>query len=247
MQIGRLRAAVIHLGASFIVACGVLMVIFFVWYPTPYFDALDGKGLVVIILAVDVVIGPLLTLVVYHPGKKSLKFDMAVIIVFQLTALSYGLWVSHASRVAYLVYSQDSFDLVKANEVDPDSARKSSFSEFKTLPWRGPVLAAARMPDDVSKRTALAFGTLAGRDLANFPEFYIPYVQALPEMRSHALDRIRLAKTRPELAQQISKFEQNRRVRVFVLPINVRPGLLMTALIDQENGALLETIPQAPY
>ena len=63
---------------------------FWVWYPTPYF-AIDGGWQVLRILAgVDVVLGPLLTFIVFKIGKPSLKFDMSCIILMQIGALIYG-------------------------------------------------------------------------------------------------------------------------------------------------------------
>lgn len=41
--------------------------------------------------AVDLVMGPLLTLVEFKPGKKSLKFDLTAIALLQAGALLYGL------------------------------------------------------------------------------------------------------------------------------------------------------------
>ena len=50
-----------------------------VWYPQPYFAAMGGATLILLLIGVDVVIGPLITLIVFDPKKKSLRFDLAVI------------------------------------------------------------------------------------------------------------------------------------------------------------------------
>ena len=46
--------------------------------------------LILLMIGVDVVIGPLLTLIVFDPKKKHLKFDLVVIAALQLAALAYG-------------------------------------------------------------------------------------------------------------------------------------------------------------
>jgi hypothetical protein len=38
----------------------------------------------------DLALGPLLTLIVFEPGKPSLKFDLSCIVLLQLGALLYG-------------------------------------------------------------------------------------------------------------------------------------------------------------
>jgi len=50
-----------------------------VWYPPPLFQLLGGFELLLLIVAVDIALGPLLTLVVFKSGKKRLKFDLSVI------------------------------------------------------------------------------------------------------------------------------------------------------------------------
>ena len=44
------------------------------------------------LLAIDVILGPVLGFIVFKEGKKTLKMDLAIIIVLQLSALSYGLF-----------------------------------------------------------------------------------------------------------------------------------------------------------
>jgi hypothetical protein len=64
------------------------MLMLAVWYPQHYFAAMGGTTLILLLIGVDVVIGPLITLIVFDPKKKSLRFDLAVIAVLQLGALS---------------------------------------------------------------------------------------------------------------------------------------------------------------
>ena len=58
----KLRAFAIHLTASAIVVLAFLGVMFFVWYPTPYFETDGGWTVLRILAGVHVVLGPLLTL-----------------------------------------------------------------------------------------------------------------------------------------------------------------------------------------
>lgn len=86
------NAFLIHLGASFLVFIILVLMIVYVWYPAPYFDASYRMKWITVIAFVDLVIGPGLTLIVFKPGKPSLKFDMSVILILQISALSWGVF-----------------------------------------------------------------------------------------------------------------------------------------------------------
>ena len=87
----RYQAFGAHLLISTVIACAILYIIFFHWYPAPLFKAGGAHGLT-LLLSVDMVLGPLLTLIIFNPTKASLKFDLTCIGIFQLACLSVGLW-----------------------------------------------------------------------------------------------------------------------------------------------------------
>ena len=98
------RAFAIHLIASAAVILAFFCVMFFVWYPAPYFETDGGWKVLRILAGVDVVLGPLLTLIVFKPGKPSLKFDMSCIVLAQLSALIYGGTIIYQQRPAFVVF-----------------------------------------------------------------------------------------------------------------------------------------------
>lgn len=65
---------------------------------------------------IPVVLGPLITLVIFKQGKPGLKFDLRVIAVLQIVALSYGLYMIDQHR-PMLVGTQLSGDVDERNEV----------------------------------------------------------------------------------------------------------------------------------
>ena len=83
----RWKASGIHLVISIAIAVAAVAAMLGVMYPWEYFQASGGFKLLTILLSVDVVIGPLLTLLVFKSGKPSLKFDLTVIALLQLAAL----------------------------------------------------------------------------------------------------------------------------------------------------------------
>ena len=67
----RLRAAGIHLVLSCLVAAFGALLVFAVWYPFPYRELSGGRDLFVLLVSVDVVIGPLITFAVFNRAKPA--------------------------------------------------------------------------------------------------------------------------------------------------------------------------------
>src|SRR5690349_1540964 len=134
----RWNAAGIHLGISALIAAAVLAIIYFIWYPSPYFTAMGGDQLVLLVIGVDVVIGPLITLIIYRAGKRGLAFDLSVIAFLQATALAYGVTVAAEARPVYSVFVVDRFETVAANALDEEEVAKVTRPEFKSASWLGP-------------------------------------------------------------------------------------------------------------
>jgi hypothetical protein len=132
----RWQASGIHLGISATIAAVVLSVLYLLWYPSTYFTAMGGEQLAFLVVGVDVVIGPLITLIIFKAGKKGLKFDLAVIALLQSAALTYGALVAAEARPVYTVFVVDRFEVVAANALDPAELAKVERKEFKSLPQK---------------------------------------------------------------------------------------------------------------
>src|SRR5690554_666080 len=157
----RLHAFAIHFAISALIALAVIGLVFFIWYPAPLHTAVGVTQIFLILLAVDVVLGPLLTLLVYKVGKKTLVMDLTVIALLQLSALGYGLWTVAEGRPAWLVFSVDRFELVRINDIDERKLDEAA-NAFKTPSWFGPQWVAAQNPTNTDARNTLMFEALMG-------------------------------------------------------------------------------------
>jgi hypothetical protein len=115
----RLGAFALHLLISALILITLLIVIFFVWYPNGLISAGGLTGLKILI-GVDLILGPVLTLIVFSPGKKGLKFDLALIAIIQISCLIYGLWTIYSQRPLVQVLIDDGvhFGLTTAFALD---------------------------------------------------------------------------------------------------------------------------------
>lgn len=184
----RLIAGAVHLGASSLVALAVAALIFLVWYPAPLAGAQGVSRLLLILIAVDVTIGPLVTTLIYDRRKRSLKFDLAVVVVLQLGFLLYGVHAIFAGRPAVIVFNVDRFDVVQAQDVDRESLGRAVLAGKPDLPLLAPRVVFAELPDDRAQRDTLLFSAaLGGPDLPQMAEWYEPYANG----REAVLARVR--------------------------------------------------------
>ena len=173
--ITRWKASGIHLVISAAMAGTLVAIMLTVWYPWPLFDIAGGSGLMIILVGVDVVLGPLITLIIFRAGKKGLKYDIMMIAALQIAALAYGVHAVFAVRPAYLVYTIDRFDLVTAIDLEDDDLAKAKLEEFKRLPLGRPQYVATIMPQDAAEKQKILESGLAGKDINLFPQYYVPY------------------------------------------------------------------------
>lgn len=114
-EYNRYQAFTFHMAISLIIFFALLICITQYWYPGILFDTGNGWKAIGIIIGVDLILGPLLTLIIFNPKKKSIKFDLSVIALVQTAALVYGSWTIHQSRPIALAFIYQSFSTIYAN------------------------------------------------------------------------------------------------------------------------------------
>jgi len=173
-QLSRWQAALVHLAISIAIVALIVAVMLLVWYPRLYFRAAGGATLLLLLIGVNVVVAPLLTLLVYNAKKKRIKLDLIVIAMLQLAALTYGTMAIFNARPVYVAFAGDRFEIVAANEIDESDLEKA-VPEFRSLPLTGPKLVGAKLPVDREERERLMLGAVFGGSLGLFPQHYVPY------------------------------------------------------------------------
>ena len=69
----RLRASGIHFGISLCIAALAAALVFGLWYPYPYREISGGRELFFLLAAVDVIMGPLITLAIFNRQVKTVR------------------------------------------------------------------------------------------------------------------------------------------------------------------------------
>ena len=141
----RLRASAIHLAISLAIATLAALLVFGWWYPYPYRELSGGRELFLLLVAVDVALGPLITLAIFNVNKtrRHLMMDFTVIGLLQVAALTYGLWTMFAARPVHLVFEYHHMIVIHAVDIEPEMLAKAP-SDLRRLPLRGPTLLSLR-------------------------------------------------------------------------------------------------------
>ena len=248
-RLNRFSASGVHFALSVLVATLVFLAIYFVWYPDALFSKAGGRFLFFLIACVDVTIGPLVTLIVYKPGKKGLKFDLVTIALVQAAALMYGVWVLYESRPAFVVFAKDRFELARANEIEPAELAKAQ-APFNRIPLGGPAIVGARLPTNPDEQLRIMTSAAAGLDVQGYPQYFVPY----DAVRRDVLERARpfgeLRKFNAEspgaveaLARRLGRPEGSLRF----LPMRAGPATDLTVVVDAARGDVLHIADLRPW
>jgi hypothetical protein len=242
----RWKASGIHLTVSAAVAAALVTLMLTVWYPWPLFEAAGGNGLALLTVAVNVVLGPLLTLIVFRSGKKGMKFDIVFIAAVQLAALAYGVHAIFVARPAYLVLTIDRFNLVPAIALDPADLAKVTDMRFKSPPLGGPQYVAAVFPRDPAEKMKILMSALAGKDLNLYPQYYVPYKQETRDALERAKPLGVLLKRYPAAIGNYLRSSGRSEHSVKYLPLRARSrdGVV---LLDSVSGMPLKILLLNPW
>ena len=101
----KLKASAIHLSISIVIFFGILYLILAEWYPGIFFTAEGGWDGIKLMAAVDLVLGPSLTFIIYNhmKAKKEIVLDLSLVAVVQISALMWGGLQVYSERPVALV------------------------------------------------------------------------------------------------------------------------------------------------
>jgi hypothetical protein len=187
----RWKASGTHFCLSILVIGGVAATAFSLWYPHGLYRVAGLDRLLLVMLGIDLTAGPLLTLILYRPGKWGLKFDLTAIAVAQIAFLSYGLHTLWLARPVFLVGTPETMTLVFASEVSEADLARASRPEWRRLSWTGPQLVGTEMPSDPAKRRQVIEEFMSGgAGIERAPKYYMAFDKVAPDLlrSAHAVE-----------------------------------------------------------
>jgi hypothetical protein len=105
LLITKLKATGVHLCLSLGVFVYLAYQIYYNWYPQPYFEVDGGWQGIRLVAAVDLVLGPLITFLIFDLSKRrrEIIFDLLIIATIQFGALGYGVYATYTQRPVAIV------------------------------------------------------------------------------------------------------------------------------------------------
>lgn len=199
----RLKFFLGHLTISVIIALIVLYLIFYVWYPAPLDQALGITHLTFMLLAIDVVIGPLFGWLIYKEGKKTLKFDLAVVILLQISAFAYGFYTIAKGRPTWIVYDSLAFHIVRHSDIETSHLHLAK-PEYQQPSWFKPQVVALLDTKDIQNTHPIPRFTIA----MDHPMYYADLTKAKSKIGAMAfsLEDLRKFNNEQKIQQVLAEF-----------------------------------------
>jgi hypothetical protein len=189
-----------------------------------------------------------MTLAVYKKGKRGLLFDLWVIAIVQLAAISWGVFSLYQARPYWMVYSVDRFEVLSIRDID-----RSWITDPRYLkkPMAGPLVVMAHMPaDPAAYQNLLREVMFEGKpDLQFRSEYWSLYTERKEDDLQKSRPLAILLDARPDAAGIIDKV-----VRTYggdiaglkFVPVLQNDGEF-TAILDAKSGKLIDTLMIDPW
>jgi hypothetical protein len=193
----RLKAFGLHLLGSACVLALILGGLYLGWYRWPGWSLTGGFKIAAMMTGIDVLLGPLLTLVVANPAKprRELARDIGIIIGVQILAAGYGASTLWQGRVLYYTFSQKYLEIVQASDLqDEQIALGRKLNPGLAPHWYSrPRWIYAPLPEDPKLRDEIVGSAISGNDdVIDMPRYFQSWESGLPALRKtlQVLDKV---------------------------------------------------------
>lgn len=172
----KLKAFGFHLTVSAVILLILLTIIFLFWFPHELIFAGGIDGLKILV-SVDMVLGPLLTLIVFNRQKASLRFDLTVIATIQFVCMAGGLWIIYNERPVAQVIADDGIHLISASEL------KFFKTDLSHLKGSKPAVFLLDLPEQSAEIAGIKFATAftQNKPFSFRSDLYIPINEVEPQ------------------------------------------------------------------
>lgn len=243
----RLRAASIHLVLSALVATLAGLLVFALWYPYPYREISGGRELFLLVVSVDIVLGPMITFAVFNRAKPraELRRDLAVVVLLQLAGLAYGLWTVHLARPVHMVFEYDRFRVVHQVEIPLELANQVP-AGIELAPLGGPTLLTLRPFRSTQEKTEATLAALQGLHLSVRPDLWQSYESGRAQVLAAAHPAAQLMSRFPQRSAEIEatlRISGRPVAAAAYLPLVARKSEAWTVLLDATTAEVIGYLP----
>ncbi len=244
----RLKAFAIHFSISLTAVSALIGLTLWVWYPQFFANASGVWQPLSTIILVDVVLGPLMTLILYKKGKPGLMMDLSIVAILQISAFIWALWMLYSERPVLVAY-HDTIMIC----LNPEQAQLAEVADPLSFLNNDALVAQALLPDPKTPEETQARAAHIKALPAEHPslpvysfgkEFQPLTDENLPEMLNGELDLKPILKRAPIYQQRWDNFiekhpDAEQKMAFFIL---VCGGEDHFAAVDPATGVIKDAI-----
>ncbi|MHB1513761.1 MAG: hypothetical protein ACYCTF_10970 [Acidiferrobacter sp.] len=242
----RIKAASLHLAITVIALGAVFAVVRTFWYPHPLLTADGGWQAFALLAGASLVLGPLLTLVVFRSGKKNLRMDLALVAFAQIVAFGFCTHLLYVRRIQMVVYSQGAFHALDQAHIALIGPKGRAL--LRRLPDR-PAYVYVQLPHSKKAMLGVEIRTLQGEP----PIFlrgwrYRPYTASeRKKMLTQGYPLVAIARKNPIAARLLARFRADhpRQTKSVFVPLRGTYSSVMLAF-NPRDGRLAGMLPFNP-
>ena len=206
----RYLAFAIHLCISMVIFSLFVFILLQFWYPAPFFSASGGWQGLRIVAIIDIVLGPLLTLVIFSPGKprRELVTDLSLVAIMQITALFWGIYTVYQQRPVAVAFLDYSFYTVPAQALVEQDIDLQQLKKFGS---KLPVYVYIDKPGTTETLIQFKQATI-DKNLPSIhnPDYYTAIDEHLDEIYSHNLDINEIISNNSDMKAEIMALMENK-------------------------------------
>lgn len=179
-----------HFFLGILVLGGLTALFWFNWYAWPAWYLSGAAHIFVLILGVDLTVGPIVTFLVADPRKprRNLVMDLSVVAIIQICALAWGAHAAWVGRPIYTAFAVDKFVVTQANQIPDEEWRKAQNTPFAQRVFKPMQWVLAKLPDDLNERLDIVNSAMSeGVDINGMPRYFKPLEQGREQILAHAI------------------------------------------------------------
>ena len=181
----RFAAFGIHLAISLAIFLVLAYLVVFQWYPDFFFHTDGGWRGMRIIIFVDLVLGPALTLVVYKAGKPGLRTDLTLIGLLQAGCLLAGTYVVYQERPLVIVYNDSRFSVLSSDDFHTAGL---SIPDLAAIPGDSPKWVMVEVPQGLHEEADFRARIIqSGSTISMATDLYQAFDYNHPQVAAQAL------------------------------------------------------------
>jgi hypothetical protein len=239
----KLKAFSIHLVLSALVITLCWLIVTQFWYPDALFKLENVWQGLEILIPVDAILGPILTLILFVPGKKGLKLDLSIIAALQVGALLYGGILIYKQRPIALAFVIDRFETVLASE---DYVGDILLNRFKKEEQQTPLMTYVLPPQSNEERTHFLLNKI---NIKKIGERHFPLLENIDHLIDASIKRDSLVHMNEKEQKILSEFMlQNKSSKGLLLfPVQASTYESIILVLNTKTGTIKQYLEISPW